>query len=307
MKNVIKLLPIVLFSSQAIADPSWYGNLNLNTNVQENYNPLIDEVYMDSNYSYIGIRGDEKVNEYSGLIKSLKYKIEFDLEINDEDRPIKLYQAVTGLETNYGNILIGHQKPIQSDLLFKPMNIFNASRVIALEETGYVNEVIKNTVRFDTRLFGFYVGASISMDNSSPESRAIDSQSVGLAMRKQNYQYGVAYWKDNNFNNNEGVSYLGVNFNYKFKLFGVSGSVVKPTDADLPQTTDIAVAMNATSSWDTKIKYGNVEDEWKSYGIGFETNLNKKIKTYIEYQQKNFDNSDLEDKSLFSVGVNYKL
>lgn len=307
MRKILNIAPFVLLSSYAIAEPTWYGNFNINTNLQENYNPLIDELYMDSNYSYIGIGGQEKLDGYNSFAKRLKYKIEFDLEINDHEKPIKLNQAVTGFETNIGNIMIGHQKTIQSDLLLKPMNIFNASRIVALEETEYVDDVIENTIRIDSKVLGFYVGASISMDNSDPESRAIDSQSIGAAMRNDKYQYAFVYWKDNNWNNNEGVSYLGINFNYNFNIFGISGSVVKPTNASLPNTNDIAIAIKTTNTWDAKLKYGNVEKEWDSFGIGLESSLSKNIKTYFEYQNKDFKDDNIKNQSLISLGINYKL
>lgn len=303
----IALIISMLASTSVFSEPTWYGNVNININQQDNYDPLIDELYMDSNYSYLGIVGQENIKGYDNVIKKIKYKVEFDLEINDQEKPIKLNQALVGFDTLLGNVLIGHQKTIQNDVLLEPMNVFNASRIIALEETEYVSDIINNTIRLDSKIMGMYIGASISMDNSDPESESIDSIAFGIVSKGSDYQYGLTYWEDKNWNNSEGVGYWGGNISYNYNITAISASLVKPSNSKLPKTEDIAFALKFTNNMDAKIKYGNVENNWISYGFGLESKFNDNSKWYLEYQKKDFEDNNLNNQSLLSLGLNYKL
>lgn len=307
MKKTLLASTILLVSINSYAEPTWYGNLNMNINAQENYNPLVDDMYMDSNYSYLGIAGQEKVKGNQSLVKSLKYRVEYALDINNKEESLVLNQAVGALDMMLGTVLIGHQNPIQRDILLKPMDVFNASRVIAHEESGYVNDVIDNTIRLDTRIMGMYLGISASMNNSDPNSDNIDSYSVGLATKNQNSQYGLVYWEDNDgWEDSERVGYWGANASYTYGIWAASVSLVKPTVATMAESSDIAIVMKMADGMSAKTKYGKLDGKWDSYGFGIESKLTTASKWYLEYQKKEFVEENFKNQSLTSFGINYK-
>lgn len=309
MKNKISILALgILSSNLALAEPVWYGNMNLNMNLQDKFNsdPNISDTYMDSNYSYLGIAGQEKVKTMNSKIKNLKYKLEYELDINNKEESLVLNQAVGAIETLAGTLLIGHQNPIQRDILLKPMDVFNASRVIALEEGGYVEDVIDNTIRLDTNFMGMYLGVSASMNNPDPDSEDIDSYSIGLATKNKSSQYGIVYWEDNNWSEATRVGYWGANASYNYSIWAISVSVVKPIAKEMPESSDIAIVMKMGDSMSTKTKYGTLNSQWDSYGFGIEGKITKVSKWYAEYQKKEFKDNNLDDKTLTSIGINYK-
>jgi hypothetical protein len=309
MKNKISILALgILSSNLAFAEPVWYGNLNMNLNTQENFKKEenISDVYMDSNYSYLGIAGKEKAKDARGIVKSLKYKVEYELDINNDEESLILHQALGAIEMVGGTLLIGHQNPIQRDLLLKPMDVFNASRIIALEE-AYVDDVIKNTVRLDTNFLGMYFGASASMNNPDPESDDIDSFAVGLASKGQSYQYGVVYWEDNDYLEARQVGYWGANATYSKGMLALSVSLVQPVLKSMSDSSDVAIVMKMSNDISAKTKYGKLNDNWESYGFGIEGNLTDASKWYIEYQEKKYFPKIIEGEKLTSIGINYKI
>jgi hypothetical protein len=307
MKKTISILALGIASANmAYAEPTWYGNLNLNANYQENFDPTIDDAYLDSNYSYLGLAGQEKTTGGSTFVNRIKYRVEFKLDINDEDNPLQLHQAVGAMDTVYGDLLMGHQTSIQSDILLKPMDVFKASRVVALEESAYVEEVTKNTIRLDTSFLGMHLSVSASMDNPDPESETIDTYSVGLITKTANSQYGVVYWEDNDWENATTVGYRGVNASYNSGMWGVSASYVNPTINEMPDTSDFSFVLKMADGMRAKAKFGTLEGEWQSSGVGVESSLTKRSKWYLEYQRKDFDDKELSNQSLYSFGVDYK-
>lgn len=309
MKHKISILALgILSSNLALAEPVWYGNMNLNMNIQENFkqDENISDTYMDSNYSYLGIAGQEKVKEPGSLVKTLKYRVEYELDINNKEQSLVLNQAVGAIEMVAGTILIGHQNPIQRDILLKPMDVFNASRIIALEEGGYVDDVIDNTIRLDTKFLGMYLGVSASMNNPDPESDDIDSFAIGLASKSKSYQYGIVYWEDNDWSEATRVGYWGANASYNYGIWALSVSLVQPTVKAMPESSDVAIVMKMSNDMSAKTKYGKLNDEWDSYGVGIEGKLTKASKWYIEYQEKDFADKTIDGQKLTSIGINYK-
>lgn len=306
MKKTLIASTILLASLNTYADVEWYGNLNLNLNSQEKYDPLVDDLYMDSNYSYLGISGQEKVKDRQSPVKRLKYKIEYELDINNKKESLILYQAVGAMDMKIGTLLVGHQDSIQRNILLDPMDVFNASRIIAHEETGYVNDVIDNTIRLDTKFLGVYLGMSASMNNSDPESEDIDSYSVGVLMKNKASQYGVVYWEDNDWSGAERVGYWGLNASFSYGIWAASASFVKPTEEEMADSADVALVLKMADGLSAKSKYGNLDGEWSSYGFGIESKLTKESKWYLEYQKKDFVEDNLDDQSLASLGINYK-
>lgn len=305
VKNIMLTSALVSLSALSFAEPNVYGNMNFNFNIQENYNLAKDQYFIDSTESYLGFRDKFRATDVNGFITDTKYQVQLGLDLQ-QDSPVYLEEAFIGMGTKMGDILVGHQQDIVYDILTKPMDIFYGTDIIAATASEFVSTKSKNTIRLNSQVGTFYVGASFTMDDNDPDSDLIDSQAWGFAKKGRNYQYGAAYWTDKNWNDEQSVSYWGSNVSYNGQMWGTSVSYVYTDKSDVPETLDGTLTVRFSQNVFLKTRYSNLSDQWNAYAAGFNVKVNNKSNYYAEYQNRHFENEAIESQSVITLGLNTK-
>jgi predicted porin len=303
MYKKISMLSIAIATTTVVfAEPQLYGNLNININQEDNANSIYQdsgEYYISSYNSILGVSGRENIRN-NDLLNQVQYQFELGMDITSDDQPVFLEKAMIGANMPLGALKIGKQISIQNDLLLRSMDVFNVPRMIAAEESGRIEKITDNTIRFDSEIAGNYFGVASQLNGNEDSD-----YSVGIAHRATDYRVGVSYWTDNS--TDETLSYYGINGTYQYGAWAFSGTYIVPNNNTLSNSYDLAIAGRISETIKLKGRYGELDSQWSMYGLGVEGKLSNSSIWYIEYQNKEYNESlNIDPESILAVGLNYE-
>lgn len=312
------------FSANA-AEPTFFGNLNVGIANQKNMSEYNNDTFVNTNYSYLGITDKRRINSMPGF-NSGRYMVEVAANFEDEDNPIKLRRAFVELGSEYLSMTVGKTLSVQQEALMNPLDVFKSSRMLAMEDGLYMTETTtKDTIKLRTKVNDYYLTGSMSFSNeddynpveidvgdgfmvddgSTENTKTIKSYAIALGGRNESVKYAISHWMKT-ANDGKENSFWGINLGYTTKMFGINGTYIIPESNNQKKMMDVAFVSKFTENVNLKAKYSTVDEHWKSFGVGFESNINRDTATYIEFQRKAYKSDMIDSESLLAVGVNYK-
>ncbi len=284
----------------------------------------------DTNYdvtdflSRVGVKGHVDISE--GLTAFYRGEWDVDIENNGDFGDARL--AYVGVTTGLGQIAIGKQWDPHFNIVAEVTDIFNhRASPFGYDDVGPFRT--NQLVTYKAQMGGLNIQAGARFDGTSDNSAGGDNSGASEPDDADAGSLGIGYRMGPLY---AGVSYLEVHHaedrEQTFMGFGASMDVsenlylavtyqdiddddrlVDNAAMDLDQSTlDIAAAMGLGGGYKLKAAYfdwdgDDVDRSFDGYNLTLENQINKNLRVYAEWLQRDID--DVDEHDHISVGFRY--
>jgi predicted porin len=290
------VLSALAFSSNAIADTSVYGKLNVTLQSSDDGAGAATE--LKSNASRFGIKGSEKLD--GGL--TVIYQYEFQVDPTDEsgEKNLKSRNQFVGLKGGFGEVLLG-----RNDTMFKQsqgkFDIFSDYEADIKKLWKGENRMSDSVTYKSPKFNDFQVGVSYILDEDNEDASTSFAVTYGdKALKKGKYYAAIAMDSDV-----KGYDATRITFGTKVSdvKIGAMYQVQEAVDSGEDKSGFLVNAQYKMGSYNLKGQYQTLEDD-SGVSLGADRKLGKNTKAFAFYSSFNFDAG--EDESYLAVGLEQK-
>ena len=247
---------------------------------------------------------------------------EWSIDISDNGDFGKSRRAYVGLESPYGRVAIGKQRPVQYLLIAEYVDIFDhANAPFAYDNFSpfFVNNLV--TYKKQWQHISLLASAQFNGDEGNNNS---DMVNIGLSYDKNDLHLAVTYLSQDypqaSATNNVGdtASTVAISMANKFDNGFYIAGAWQQRDVDLlggtestQETIDVSVAYSISKNNTLKVGYFDLDDDvvgannisYQGFNLTLEHQMSDNFQVHGEILKKTFDVA--QDYTAFSIGFKY--
>lgn len=244
---------------------------------------------------------------------------EWKIRLDDNGRFGEARLAFAGIDSPYGKLTFGRQRPVQYTLVAEYVDIFNNAN----SPFGYNQEspfFVDNALIYELNIKPVTLMVSGIFDGKSGGSGA-DVINVGAGFDQSGFHVGIAYLQQDTYANDimtgeEQLTGGVISYEFSNGIYAAVGYQHKDYEFETAinrtgNTFDSAIAIPVAKDYKLKLGYFWFEDgiedtrsqDYDGYNFTLEWQAATNIRMHLEYLQQN--NDQREDDTIIALGIRY--
>lgn len=258
--------------------------------------------------SHIGVKGSTVVNDSVSAF----FRGEWSANLGENGDLGKARLAFAGLDTAFGRIAYGRQRPAQYSLIAEYVDIFNhANSPFAYDSVSpfFVSNFI--TYELVTKE-GIKFLAGVQADGASGEDVA-DMVNLGVSYDKGGLHLAATYLEStqaDDFDEGRETEIYALSAANSFGPFylALAYQDITYTEVDNSEsdtyTIDISSAYSLGNGYKIKAGYFILDEEYDGYNLTLENQITQNVRLHTEYLTRDFD-QDIDSFNSLALGIRY--